>query len=97
MTATRHHTHPSAACGCDTCELEHNTNDTVGVGFDFAVNPSTGTMVWLRPHNHGWRLQFAHHHPGGDVVTIWRDYPNLGHACRSFQVNADHQPPAATL
>lgn len=80
---TRHDTHPSEACPCDTCNLEH---DTDGCGFEFAVNPHTHTIICLHPHDGGYRLEFlganAHH-----------DYSEWAKAALAFWLNAEFEPP----
>lgn len=93
MTATRHHTHPSALCACETCDSEHLCE--LETRIEFAVNPHTGTVIAMWPTDDGWRIEFVHHHPGGRPASLHHDYPTWPQAAHAFWLNAEHQPPAA--
>ena len=88
---TRHHTHPSAQCECETCEIEHNCEAETHL--EFAVNPHNGSMIALYPANEGWWVVVVNHcTETGRTMSGWRGYSRFADACDLFWETAEHHP-----
>lgn len=82
----RHATHPSEACECPTCDLEHRCE---GFRYEFAVNPWSGAMICLyRMRDDEWYVVTTNH-PDGATVSRWASFGSFPGAFGAFWCQAE--------
>ena len=88
----KHHTHPSAQCECDTCDLEHSCEGETDI--EIAVNPHSGTLVVMEPTDDraGWLVSVTNHRTDGSLLFGWRAYDNFADACEQYWATAEWAP-----